>query len=182
MLTWPRLLRNYYSIAHWTREADAYIKQHGLDFECIIWHAGIIAVVPCTFTDGGTFCFDPQGEPAVVIEALAEDKSTIDLVAWPLSQPEAFATAVGAADAVGISNVTNPATWAFSRVLKVHRRPLDWLKDGCGGVCVLDHRHVACWLGKALGPILAEDIEHGQNLAEMLNQRFDDRRILVPAP
>jgi hypothetical protein len=117
----------------------------------------------------------------VVIEVLGEDDETvIDLCAWPLNRPSTFGTVLGC-DALGMARVVNPATWAFGEVLKIHKTPLDWIKAGCSGCCILNHRHAACWLREALGPIAVEDIEHARQLDAVLNLRqFPRPQILVP--
>jgi hypothetical protein len=175
------VLERLYSIARWSEEVDRYVRLNAIDLEALNAHAGILVVTPCTF-DNGRFQFHDDGKPAVVIEVLGADaETTIDLAAWPVDTPEAFATALGDADALGIANVDNPATWALGNVLRMHRMPLAWLKAGCGGCCILNNRYVHIWLGKALGPVAVEDIEHGRLLATMLDPRpFPRNQILVP--
>ncbi|MGE3875951.1 MAG: hypothetical protein AB7F74_23600 [Parvibaculaceae bacterium] len=181
-MTIEQLMREtFYSRAHWTPEASAYVARHRIDMAAVNAFAGLLAVIPCDFAGNGTFDFaEFGGTPAVVIEVYAEDdETTVDLVAWPLDRPESFATMLGS-DALGMARVFNPATWAFGHVLNVFRTPLAWLQAGCDGCAVLDHRNVAGWLGKALGPIQAEDIAHARQIDAWLNPKFDKRNILVP--
>src|SRR5689334_21280051 len=102
-------LREFYALAHWGQAEADYAKQHGLDMAAINAHAGVLAIVPCTFSGNGHFSLEgPDEEPAVVIEALSDDAATtVDLVAWPVDKPETFATMLGF-DALGIANVVNP--------------------------------------------------------------------------
>jgi len=176
------VLERLYSIARGSEEVDRYARLNAIDLEAVNAHAGILAVTRCKF-DNGTFQLHDDGKSAVVIEVLGADaETTIDLVAWPVDAPTAFATALGDADALGIANVDNPATWAMGNVLWMYRTPLAWLKAGCGGCCILDHRYVYIWLGKAVGHgIAVEDFQHGRQIAAMLSPpSFDKRRILVP--
>jgi len=175
------ILRDYYSIADWSKAAAGYAKEQKLDLRLVNAFAGVFAILPCVF-ENGFFAIDfDEGEPGAVIEALGDDgETTLDLVAWPTRKPDQFATVLNNADALGIGNVTNPASWAFDNQLHVHRTPLSWLKAGCSGCCILDHRYVAYWLGQALGPIVAESREHASALSMLLNPRFDERRILFP--
>jgi hypothetical protein len=65
--------------------------------------------------------------------------------------------------------------------LKIHKTPLDWVKAGCSGCCILNHRHVAYWLSEALGPLAVEDVEQARQVDALLHPRpFPKIRILVP--
>ncbi len=180
LLPFPAICELFHDRADWSLATKAYVAEQGLDLKLVYAHAGICAVINCVFTGDGFFEFYDGGTPAFVIEVMGDDAATVvDLVAWPIDAPDIFATAIGDGHALGISNVTNPASWSFGRVLKVHRRPIDWLKSGCSGVVILDHRFVPYWLGNALGLLEAEDAEHARSLAGMLNPpRFDRSRIL----
>jgi hypothetical protein len=161
-------LAEYYSRAG---SAVAYAKRHCLDMDDVLAHAGTIATARCWFDGKGYFSFDDDGEPAIVIEAYdVDDETTIDLLAWPMDRPETFATALGAATVLGIANVFNPASWAISGLLRIHRTPLSWLKAGCCGCVILDHRFAPYLLGQAFGPMLAENEGHARTLKAMLCQ------------
>jgi hypothetical protein len=173
----------FFARARWKPETASYITDNKIDLEALNAYAGTTAILNCQFFGNGHFDLnDDDGKPAVVIEVYAEDdETTIDFCAWPIDNPGGFATLLGAAEALGLARVTNPATWAFGGVLNVHRTPLGWLQAGCGGCCILSHRYVSAWLGGALGAIQAEDVEHARQLDRWLNPpRFDRRRILVP--
>jgi hypothetical protein len=174
---------NFLVRADWTKETASYVAVNNIDLEAVNAYAGTIVVLNCQFFGNGHFDFnDDEGKPGVVIEVYAEDdETTIDFCAWPIDNPGGFATLLGAAEALGMARVTNPATWAFGGVLNVHRMPLTWLQAGCGGCCILRHRYVSAWLGGALGAIQAEDVDHARQLDRWLNPpRFDRCRILVP--
>jgi hypothetical protein len=171
--------------ARWTRQADAYVKKHGIDMAAVNAFAGTLTIIDCVFFGNGYFRFadeaDKQSTSAVVIEVYGEDDaSAVDLCGWSIDGPCAFATFLGA-DALGMARITNAATWSFGHVLQIHRTPLGWLKAGCSGCCILDHRHVSVWLREALGPIMAEDLDHARQLYSWLNPPpFLKSRILVP--
>lgn len=168
--------------AEWTPATAAYVAATGIDLDALNRRAGVIAIMACHFAGNGYFSLDEEeGKPAAVIEVYAEDdETTVDLCAWPVDNPDTFATLLGA-EALGMAAVSNVATWAMGGVLRVHRTPLRWLQAGCQGCCILDHRYVSVWLGGVPGAIQAEDMEHAWQLDAWLNPpRFDRRRILIP--
>lgn len=176
------LLRDYYEHATWTKAAAALVKQHHIDMDEVSARAGILTTASCSFAENGLFDFDYEGEEAAIIEALADDaETTIDLCAWSIARPEIFGTALGSALVLGEGNIHNPATWSMGGLLKVHRRPLDWLIGRCRGVVILDHRFAPYVLGQALGAIVAEDTPHARDLKLMLCQPpVNPADILVP--
>lgn len=187
----PKILlmrKHFYDTGDWTPEASAYVKEHKLDLDEINAHTGLFAVCLCQHTGISnvtglpTFDFFPDGVPAAVIEVLAEDAVTvIDLAAWPLHAPEFFATAVGEADMLGISNMRSTRGCKFSGPLKVFRTPHNWLKAGCQGCVVLNPRYGGYWLRRTNREILAEDLAHGRELRAILKQEFKfEREFLRP--
>ena len=176
-------LADFYERAEWSRTAADFARDHALPLDEVQAHAGLFSVCYCRFESGRRFDFDDAGSAAAVVEVLAEDAATvIDLVAWPLADPLQFATALGEADLAGIQNVRNPASYASGRALRVWRTPLRWLQAGCNGVAILSDRFAGHWLSQALGPVVAEDMEHGRDLRQVLGRRFDPARLLVPTP
>lgn len=177
------LLLEYYNTADLGKcAAIAYAKDHGFNMKLVEAFAGTLSVRPCSFDGTGFFDFDTQGEPCLVFEVLDEDNaSTVDLAAFALADPTRFGTADGTVGVLGLTNVTNPATWSLGALLKVHRTPLSWLRDGCRGVVITDHQMAPEALSKALGPIAAEDRAHAQDLIELLcKPPVDPRSIVVP--
>lgn len=164
-----------------TPELFRYIAKHGLDLATVQAHAGYLNIGLVAFT-GDTFLFDPDGEPAAVIEALLFDHSreefTADLVAWPAHDPWAFATAMGDRDGAAVLGPQNMVQRG-GQPLTVHRTPLSWLKAGCEG-CVALKPGARRWLLKAGGPFVAEDVEHGRELRQLLGADAMRHRILVP--
>ena len=163
------LMAEFLGLADPTPESLAYMKAERFDEKLVMAFAGNLALIPCTIDDAGFFDFDPNGETCCVFEVLDEDAATtIDLCAFAVATPERFGTALGNAPVLGLTNVTNPASWAFGKVLPIHRTPLGWLREGCKGAVILDHQHAPVALGEALGKLLAEDEAHARQLREML--------------
>lgn len=159
-------------------ELVQYIRAQQIDEEAVTAHAGGLDLALAAF-HGDTFDFDIDGEPAAVIDAYlfdhAREQAVADLVAWPIADPAVFATAMGCNDGADILGPVHMIA-RHGAPLKVHRTPLGWLKAKCEGCVPLKPgaRHWLVWAG---GPFIAEDIEHGRELREMLGHRH---RILIP--
>jgi hypothetical protein len=174
------LLNEFYALADWRQDESEFAREHCLDLELVNAHAGGFFLLPCRFDDAGFFDFAEDGDTAAVFEVLDEDAAaTIDLCAFSVADPTRFGTAMGSAAVLGETNVTNPASWAFGNVLPIHQRPLDWLRSGCRGVVILDHRRAPVIMSKALGPILATDEDHARVLRDMLCTPPVDPRNIV---
>ncbi len=175
-----------YEMAYPTPEFYAYTRDFDLDHALIQAHAGIFAVVLAFFEteDRGhlVFHFDPAGVPTAVIEAVLFNQSRkpyeADLVAWPLHEPECFATALQhdeGADVLGAFHMPQRG----GVPLWVHRTPLQWLQAGCEGCVPLKARIGACWLDKAGGPFAVGSLEDGRWLRDLLGSLACRHRILV---
>jgi hypothetical protein len=171
----------YESSGH-SAERYELIEREKLDRNLIEAHAGCVCVCPIKFFPDGTFEFHANGKLGGVIEVFDfDDETTIDLVAWSLDDPTKFATAQAYAPGLGLARVRNPATYFGRRPLFVFRTPMAWLKSGCQGVVILREASAYLWLSAALGNIAAEDLQHAQQLARLLEGFFDPARILVPS-
>jgi hypothetical protein len=182
MFKQPLLFREFYIRATASAGADVkYIKREALNLEVITAYAGILAVIRCAL-NGPRFMFDDGGTRCAVVEVLGEDAATSgDLVAWPIDEPERFATALGEGAMLGEAQVYNPASWAFDQTLPVHRTPLRWLKADCVGIVILDHHGVLPILARRLGRICGEDKQHALDLMAMFSTPpVDLRDILYP--
>ena len=160
-------------------ERITYVKMHNLKLDEIQAHAGLFGVCLCIFpglsnsTGLPCFHFCCDGVPSAVVEVLDEDgKTVLDLLAWPLAEPEAFATAVGNADVVGATNMRSTAYCPFTQPLWVHRTPLGWIKAACKGCVIINPSYAGYWLRKCNRQILAEDLDHGRELRGMLQKKF----------
>jgi hypothetical protein len=165
----------------WSSRTLAFIRDEVLPMDEIEAHVGVFAAMSCTFAYG-FFEFNDDSEAAIVFEVLGDnDESTIDLCAFSLERSNVFGTAIGAATVLGGARVANPATW-FAGPLPIFRTPLNWLKAGGQGAVILNHRQAPVVLGQALGPILAEDVQHARDLKMMLcSPLVDPANILAPA-
>jgi hypothetical protein len=175
------LLSDFYDRADPSLDWLAYVRREELATQAIYPFAGMMAVTRVRFFAGRRFDFDDDGIPAAVIGACGADAETIeDLVAWPLSQPMKFATALGRARGLGVDQARNPASFFGGKPLQVWRTPLGWLRAGCRGVVVLDQGAAALWLGDALGPVAGEDLEHAREIGRLLHPYVDPHRVLFP--
>lgn len=178
--TFRQTLREFYNIADWQPTTGAYLKSHGIDDELVLAHAGTAALLPCSFDGAGYFYFAEGGEPCLVFEVLDEDAATtIDLCAFSVADPARFGTADGRSPVLGMTNVTNPASWAFGDLLPIQHTPLEWLRSGCRGVVILDYRGAREAVGKALGKLLATDEDHARQLNELLCTPLVDPRNII---
>mgnify|MGYP001806485215 CR=1 FL=1 len=161
-------------------EMRSYLRTVGLDLSDCIAHAGFLSVALVTFSDD-SFAFDIDGKPAALIEALLFDWSreqfVADIVAWPVSDPSAFTTAMGSNDG---ADVLGPAHMVqrCGGPLMIHRTPLAWLQAHGEGCCLLKPgaRH---WLRRVGGPFVVADVEHGREVRDLLGPDSMRHRILV---
>ena len=165
-----------------TLDGLEFLRRHGLDWECIARNAGCMVFASVDLLDNGLFDFcQHDGTPAAIIEALDRDCVTIvDLVAWPLDRPGAFASMFGRACMLGLGQVYNPATYYLGAPCRLHRTPLDWLRADGEGACILNKNAAARHLIDAPGPFACDDIAHGREV-ETLLQRLLANRVLVPS-
>jgi len=176
------LLRaEFYARAAVSGSAD-YLRANRIDPAMVEARGGVLGICPVRFFKSSRFDFADDGEPAAVIEAFdADDETVLDLVAWPISQPEAFARALGVADGLGLARVRDPATYLGNRPLMVFKTPLAWLRAGGVGAVILNPHSAPRWLPDA--PFIAgEDLEHARRIARRLHPYFPPQRILAPLP
>lgn len=123
---------------------------------------------------------------AVVHVALGEDAETpIDLVAWTREEPAKIFRCLGVTHAIGIDQLSNPASYFASRPLRVHRSVLAWFAAGCDGIVPLDCaaiRNHLDFLPTVLDDLrlAAESLKHGRALRDALAPLPARVRILVP--
>jgi hypothetical protein len=174
-------------VGGWSPELRTYLRKHRINLEDCSAHAGYFNVALVKFWTGNdgdrAFTFDPEGQQAAIIEALLFDKDrepfVADLVAWPINHPLAFVTALGlndGADVLGPQHMVRRA----GVPLVLHRTPLAWLQAGCQG-CVPLKPGARHWLAKAGGPFVVEDVDHGLELRDLLEDRDRRHEILVPS-
>lgn len=176
-----RLAQAGATIAYARREAVDWLPRF---WEAIFANAAFLGVVDASFDPGG--CLDlPKHEsrpglPVAVLQAIDEDgETTIDLVGWPIDQPERFATMFRHASILGIANLWNHPN-LMDDPLTVHRTPLEWIKAGCEGIVILDMQRAAYILNEVPGRFCCRDIEHAAELAKAMRSLVDLRRIVIP--
>jgi hypothetical protein len=174
--------QQFYSLANWAAQEDAFVRSHHLVMEELTAHIGLLAILCCRFDGAGHFSFADSGDACAVFEVIdGSDGAPIDICAFSLPNPAKFGTALGVVSVLGEPNILNPASWVFGQFLQVRRHPLGWLKGGCRGVVILDHRSAPMRLAQALGPLLAEDEAHARDLKALLcSAPVDPKRILFP--
>jgi len=172
--------RQFYDLGEWTPDARDYARRHRLDLDLVRAHAGHFAVMLCKFfrnNDGSrVFQFAPDGVPAAVIEALGGDgHSVVDLVAWPTEAPWQFATAIEEADVLGAWQMLQRG----GAPLAVFDTPLAWLKAGCTDCVPISPDWSGYWLDRAGGPFVAQSVDGGRAVRDLLGPRAVRHRILV---
>ena len=129
-----------------TQEHLKHLADAGITFQAML-SAGDLGVERIA-TTGRLYVPSPDGFVVVVMAAWSpaapsiycavENPVILDLLALRLDQPETWWRRVGEPGLVlGSDNLDAAHTegWPIS----LHRTPLDWLRAGCRGACLLDH-------------------------------------------
>jgi len=92
-------------------------------------------VVEAEAMSNGTY-LPGEGEPHIV-QPVFQDGDLIDLVAWRSADPSRWWSRTGLGWIIGHDG---PLTggWVDDDGLTMHSTPLDWLRSGAAGVCVVD--------------------------------------------
>lgn len=86
----------------------------------------------------GSGLYQPgEGVPHIVLPVV-EDGELIDLCAFRSSQPDEWLMRVGNGWALGLHKGIGAYMWGVPP--HIFRTPLDWMRGGCRGLCVLDWR------------------------------------------
>jgi hypothetical protein len=106
----------------------------------------------------------------------------IDLVAWTREQPSEIFRCLGFAAAIGVDQLSNPASYFGGRPLLVHRHALAWLASGCHGIVPLDYHALRKRFDWLYGEcrLAADSLEHGRSLRRALDPIPRHVRIVVP--
>lgn len=167
-----------------------WLKSEGVDVAHALNLVGPIVEHDIVVFPGAMFDFATPGSAdsvrAIVHVAFGEDAETpIDLVAWTREQPDQIFRCLGVAQAIGIDQLSNPASYFAGRPLRVHRSALAWLAAGCEGVVPLDCAAIRTRLDFL--PIelddcrlAAESLAHGRALRDALAPLPARVRILIP--
>ena len=120
--------------------------------------------------DGEFYAPDPDGEEALIVPVF-EEGVLVDL-ACLLGKDEWFLR-TGNGVVLGYDSLDDG--W-FGNPLVIFRSPLDWLRSGCEGVCVVGAWSIAKqWLPRGERQIAAEDVAHGEELKRRLTIEPDIR-------
>jgi hypothetical protein len=144
------------------------LRSQGVDYRAIVDRTGPICLRRIYIEDGsGLFQFDDElGEPAFVMAVHAVNAETlIDLIAWPMMRPEAFATFFGYAGLLGGDAVVNPASFVECPC-PIWATPVAWLQANLRGCVVLEPRLAAPVLRQASGSFQCEDVAQAQWLVD----------------
>jgi hypothetical protein len=171
-------------------ELARWLESEGVDVSRALNVAGPIVERDIVVFPGAMFDFAAPGSEdsvrAVVHLAVGEDAETpIDLVAWTRERPNRILRCLGVAQAIGIDQLVNPASYFAGRPVRVHRSALAWLASGCDGVVPLDRaamRNRLDFLALELDGcrLAAESLEHGRALRTELAPLPARVRIVVP--
>jgi len=130
---------------------------------------------------------DNEAVRAVVHVALGDNTATpVDLVAWTRDQPDRMLRCLGAADALGIDQLCNPASYFDQRALWVRRNALAWLAAGCDGIVPFNFSAIRERLQRLPASqnyrLATADIASGRVLRRELRPLPTCIRIMVPVP
>jgi hypothetical protein len=170
-------------------ELAQWLESKGVDLSYILNVAGPIVEHDILVFPRALFDFAEAGRDdavrAVVHVAFAYDGETsVDLVAWTRDRPYRIFRCLGAASAIGVDQLVNPASYFAGRPLIVHTSALAWLVAGCKGVVPLDYlaiRNDLTWRLPEVRDLrlAAESLAHGRALRDALAPLPARVRILV---
>lgn len=166
------------------RCSAAYTRQHRIDLASLAAFNGGWGLAPIADHGNGRFDFtDSDAIPAFVIEAYGPDGETVvDVVGWPLDQPDKLMSMFGRCGLLGAWQALGPATYFMGGTLALHRTPLDWLRSGCKGAAIVTPSIAAAQLAEAPGQIAAHDHAHGRQLVALLRTVLHpENKIVVPS-
>lgn len=130
--------------------------------------AGMYGVSPIVIR-GTAFEFADDGKEAFIQPVYFGDAPAwgshglIDLVAWFPRRPDRFWTHSGDAWAMG-EHLAEP--WWLEEPIQIWRRPLDWLRAGGSGLCVLEWETARYHLRDFT--LISEGFRHGIQLEKLL--------------
>ena len=157
-----------------------YCASVGIAFEATTWACGGVYLIEAA-QSGRFFAPVEGGELMAWVDVFGPDAETpVDAVAWPIDQPDCVLTLVGEAVALGEAAALNSATYAAEGALRLHRRPVDWLRSGCEGACIVDQVAGPRWLlDLPPGRWAAEDRAHAAELLAGMQGLIDRNRFVL---
>lgn len=143
---------------------DAYISRQRIPAALPL----ILTRVRWTWATRWEFAGEAEGMQAavlVVTDDIEGREEPIDLLAWPLADPQRFGLMFGAAMGLNIHAVDHAGTYVWNEPLRVFRTPAAWAMDGGKGTVIFHDHDLPVILGRAHGRIQAEDRDHALHLA-----------------
>lgn len=119
--------------------------------------------------------FEPatEGRPSIIVPVM-EGGELADLVAFDPRQPNRWQVRLGACPLLGIDNLG-----VYTEPLCIWRSPLGYLQAGLTGVVVLSWPGSIPLIGYTC-EIVAEDVQHGQEVRNRLSRPRSLPKISVP--
>ena len=175
------LLRARADLIGHARPAISYCRSVGIDWRRTEKATGGIFLAPVVAEPPRSFRIDPAGADAVVLDALDERGSTVDLVSWRPGAPMHWRTFSGRAPALGMAAAMNPNR---DGPLRLWRAPETWCQAGCDGAVLLDMALGLRWLldlDSLVPSLAAEDEDHAATISAARRAIVSGQRIMVPA-
>ncbi|HEY9091902.1 hypothetical protein [Parasphingorhabdus sp.] len=91
-------------------------------------------VMNCEDIGGGIF--QTEGDTPYIAQPVYEDGILIDIVAWRTTEPRRWLCRTGSAWAIN-PDIVVENSWG-NEPLTIDATPLDWLRNGAVGLCILD--------------------------------------------
>jgi hypothetical protein len=91
-------------------------------------------VMDCENIGGGIF--QPGGDIPHMVQPIFDDGVMIDIVAWRTTEPQNWLWRTGAAWALNTDEIA-ANSW-HDAPLAIDATPLDWLRNGASGLCILN--------------------------------------------
>lgn len=116
-----------------------HVKSLGISTQTITGHALRFRAMGFGVTSGtfgGDGLYVPGDGPAMIVLPIMEGGDLVDLVAWRTTHPCRWGLRTGVGWALGADNLCAFGQWSDSVTL--HDSPLEWLRAGCEGGCVVD--------------------------------------------
>ncbi len=176
------LLRARAMAIRYARPATAYCKAASIDWLSTETATGGLFLAPALADPPRSFLIDPAGADAVVIDALGEDGSVVDLVSWRPGFPANWRTFSGRATALGLQGASVPFT--YNDPLRLWRTAERWCQAGCRGVVPLDLGRTLRWLldhDGMVSTLAPEDESHAAEIAAARRAIVNAQKIVVPA-
>lgn len=146
---------------------DVALLRHGVTDADVQLHCGLTQID--ADTTGRFYQPVDDGAPAIIVPVL-DAEELVDLLAFDPRRPERWWLRIGAVPLLGGDELAylllGPKL--FAEPLWVHRTPLNWLRNSCHGVVILDIDRGLGDLAIVPNGIAAEDAAHQRELKDRL--------------